>query len=472
MKCKPLNPDKTDRTWIEGGLQEKCARCTKDGHPCGPQMYPSENSPLRPRDSHVPRIMSIAAPSPELNRSPLVSRTGEGHAMRLSKELAEDSLELKRKLGQVDLQVEASRVLKQRIDQVLEDPDYAYYGALLSLQAANFNKMVSLLGLATPLADRLEAAGEVDVAENAYIRMLDIYRAIDPNSWYEVRGLLWKLATLSWRLGHDQRGQSFAWEALQCRDQPARADRSDLDWLRELSKSLCRTANAVAEIVRSTAAIVHPPSLTEPIPLLHRLMESGYASSVTGNIFWTASLPNPRDAPSSEHPIVGGISTVLDFVRGLSVTDLLARDHEGRSALHMAAHLGKEALGIALMIRADEIPGMKPRIMDSRDHTTQTILGTSVCKRCSLTFIESLIEYGADVNPDMAILNPLQAACWFGFLEVVDVLMRRGANPSKSLPDGKTALDLALEQGHQNIVQRLGHTPHGSPSSSSSHTFQ
>jgi ankyrin repeat protein len=202
------------------------------------------------------------------------------------------------------------------------------------------------------------------------------------------------------------------------------------------------------------------------------MMQSGYASSVDGNIFWTAVLPGANDPSSSEYPVVGGIATVLEFVRELPKEDLLARDHDGRSALHLAAHLGKEALGHALMIRANEIPGIKHRIMHARDHTTQTILGTAIWSRCSLQFIECLIHHGTDVNPEMAILNPLHLACWFGWSDLVDLLLRHGASPEKRLPDGKTALDLAREQGHHNIVQLLGYTPQGSPRSPSSHTPQ
>lgn len=370
----------------------------------------------------------------------------------------------------MESRVEASRILQQRIDLTVDfHPDYA---ALRLQKTNNFNQIFSLLRLAISLADGLQVSGEEDAAENAYMRVLNIYRVIDQNCWYEVKGLLWKLALISWKSNQDQRGQNYAWEALQCGDVPARADRSDLDWLRHLAKSLSRTANDLSKIIQSTVGIAQPQQLNIPIPLLHRMIQSGYASSVDGNIFWTAALPGPNEPSSSEYPIVGGIATVLEFIRELPKEDLLARDHDGRSALHLAAHLRKETLGLALMIRANEIPGIKHRIMHARDYTTETILGSAIWSRCSLQFIESLIHHGVDVNPEMAILNPLHLACGFGWLDLVDLLLRHGASPEKRLPDGKTALDLAREQGHHNIVKLLDPTPQGSPRPASSHTPQ
>lgn len=351
--------------------------------------------------------------------------------------------------------------------QHLEQPlDAAVFSDYTTLLAGNIQEILSLLRLAIPLTDALEAAGEADTAENAYIQMLTVYRAVESNSWYEVKGLLRRLASISWKTGRHQRGQNFAWEALQCRDSPPRADRSDLEILKEIAKSLSRTSNDLSEIIQSTIAVNHPPQLTSHIPMLHKMMESVYASSVAGNIFWTAALPSPSDHPPPQHPIIGGIGAILEFIRELPNADLLARDSNRRSPLYMAALSGKEAFGYALMVRAKEIPGITRLILDARDHTSQTILGIAICSGCSTSFIEALIEHGVDVNPDMVgIYNPLQVASWMGSLEVVDLLVKRGAIIDKTLPDVKTALDIARDQGHHDIVQLLSSASQGSGSS-------
>lgn len=98
-QCESLNKDKPERTWVEGGLQEKCAKCEKYGHKCGPPQYPSEQSPLEPGNGNqLRRRVSAVAPSLEQQHSVIspVDRSVPG--TRLSGELEEDKLELQRKL--------------------------------------------------------------------------------------------------------------------------------------------------------------------------------------------------------------------------------------------------------------------------------------------------------------------------------------------------------------------------------------
>ena len=53
-------------------------------------------------------------------------------------------------------------------------------------------------------------------------------------------------------------------------------------------------------------------------------------------------------------------------------------------------------------------------------------------------------------------VSPLQSAAWHGKIDVVRVLLERGADPSlPHVPTGKTALDFAIERGHDDIVALL-----------------
>lgn len=56
-------------------------------------------------------------------------------------------------------------------------------------------------------------------------------------------------------------------------------------------------------------------------------------------------------------------------------------------------------------------------------------------------------------------LCPLRAAVWTGHTEVVRILLRHGADPSRPHPDtGQTALDYAHEQGRSDLVELLSPT--------------
>jgi len=188
------------------------------------------------------------------------------------------------------------------------------------------------------------------------------------------------------------------------------------------------------------------------------MMESGYASSVTGNLFWRGALHDLIEAPSSENLIVGGLAAIVDFLKVLPNSDLIARDFDGRSPLGKAAVQRMEAFGLGLMMRAKEIPGFSRRLMDARDFLGNTVLGISICYDCSLPFLEALIDYGAEVNPDAlpSIWTPLQTASWFGYSAIVELLLRHGAKKDGGFPGAKSALDLAQDRGHNDVVQLLG----------------
>jgi ankyrin repeat protein len=188
------------------------------------------------------------------------------------------------------------------------------------------------------------------------------------------------------------------------------------------------------------------------------MMESKYASSVAGNLFWAGALRDVIEEPSSPDLIVGGLDAIVEFVRVFPPADLLARDINGRSPLCKAAAQRMEGFGLGLMKRAKQMPEISHRIMDARDHLGQTILNLSICYSCSLPFIEALIQHGAQVNPANlpSVWTPLQTASFFGYSDVVDLLLRCGAKVDGGFPGIKSAQELAQEQGHLDIVGRLG----------------
>ena len=67
-----------------------------------------------------------------------------------------------------------------------------------------------------------------------------------------------------------------------------------------------------------------------------------------------------------------------------------------------------------------------------------------------------LLDAGADVNARQQMdYTPLMGAAANARAELLDLLLARGADPSLSTTDGKTAADLARDHGHEDVARRL-----------------
>jgi ankyrin repeat protein len=85
------------------------------------------------------------------------------------------------------------------------------------------------------------------------------------------------------------------------------------------------------------------------------------------------------------------------------------------------------------------------------------MLGRAVLNN-DLDMARMLIGRGADVNhTDKFGMTPLlwAASIDFGDSGMMDLLLKSGARPEARTKDGKTALDLAREYKHANLVARL-----------------
>jgi uncharacterized protein len=74
---------------------------------------------------------------------------------------------------------------------------------------------------------------------------------------------------------------------------------------------------------------------------------------------------------------------------------------------------------------------------------------------------ETLLDHGADVNArdSESGETPLHRAASWGRVEVVELLLARGADPSIKDKKGRTALDLAVENGQQDVAAVLKRKP-------------
>ena len=66
--------------------------------------------------------------------------------------------------------------------------------------------------------------------------------------------------------------------------------------------------------------------------------------------------------------------------------------------------------------------------------------------------ISTLLEYGIDIDAENRGWTALQLAALNGHMDIVSILLNKGANSSILNTEGKTALDIAREEGHDKIA--------------------
>jgi hypothetical protein len=345
------------------------------------------------------------------------------------------------------------------LDQNGRQDDNEYHEQF-SLRNANVRILSLMPAQAEALADRLVAAGEIETAEGAYNRILNAYRAyrgLDIKAWHEVKSLVQKMADLLWRIGEPFRAENLIWDALASRDCPPEARALHMELLKALARSLLKTSEDVSTTIQSTLDGSAPSHLSSPFPPLQRMMQSTYASTVGASPFHQGEFP--ETSTILDVPIVGGIEAVLDFLRVLPVEALVVQDINGQSPLFFAASRRMEGLGRAILLRLAEVYGPDVELYtNSRDLKGDTVLGASICAGCSVTFVRHLIDRGAKADPDNLMqppLTPLQAAAFWGYSDILEMLLERGANIDRVFPGNRTALIMAEGLGHEAIARRL-----------------
>jgi uncharacterized protein len=125
-----------------------------------------------------------------------------------------------------------------------------------------------------------------------------------------------------------------------------------------------------------------------------------------------------------------------------------ARD--GWTPLHLAAHFG-QAAAVSLLIAH----GADPRAR-SRNALDNTPLHAGLAGTAGLDIIDALLRAGAEVNaPAGGGFAPLHLAATRGELPVVTRLLLRGAEPSAMTTDGHRPAALARAAGHEPTARFL-----------------
>ncbi len=362
------------------------------------------------------------------------------------------------------MQVEATKKLQLALEYLVENGRTTenLYPELLSSRNAHVRILTLLPAQAEALADRLADRGEVEAAEAAYIRILNVFRAfqkLNIKAWHETRSLLKKLADMLWKNGDPILAENLVWEALNSRDVPAKAQTSDLDLLKSLAKSVPITCLDISNSIQSIGdGAAFPPYCPSLVPPLQSMMQSSFASTVSGSPFHVGEFSETALAPN-EPAILGGMKTVMEFLRAFPVDALEVRDIHGQTPLYVASALGMEGLGRGILRRLEEVSRLPTRIhLNNRDSVGDTILGAAIFGRCSCQYIGFLLAGGAQVDPDPLRrfpFTPLQAAAISGSSDIVRLLLNNSAQPGHVYPGNKTSLALAEELGHADVVQQL-----------------
>jgi len=141
-------------------------------------------------------------------------------------------------------------------------------------------------------------------------------------------------------------------------------------------------------------------------------------------------------------------------------------DHRGSTALHGAVYWGQYETA-ELLLDAGADPGVVSRDdflqiapLGSAIATTPGIPQPSDSEDRVLDLVRLLLERGADVNGRRGDgMTALHAACWRGLTRVAQELLDAGADPAVTATSGphqgQTPADTALTQGHILLAARL-----------------
>ncbi|MGH2486560.1 MAG: ankyrin repeat domain-containing protein [Ktedonobacterales bacterium] len=124
--------------------------------------------------------------------------------------------------------------------------------------------------------------------------------------------------------------------------------------------------------------------------------------------------------------------------------------YDGWTALHLAAHFGQTATARALVEQGADIA------LRSRNPLDNLPLHAAVAGGDHAELVRLLLEHGANPNATQhGGYTPLHETAQNGFLVATRLLLAAGADPNVRTNEGRSARELAEEQGHTEISALL-----------------
>lgn len=151
----------------------------------------------------------------------------------------------------------------------------------------------------------------------------------------------------------------------------------------------------------------------------------------------------------AEAAAIGDAARTREIARA-APAQVRQRTDDGWTALHLAAHFGHaDAVDVLLAAGADV------NAWAENNHRNQP-LHAAVAGQGTLRIVIALLAAHAGVNAaDGGGYTPLHLAAFRGDLAVTDALLAPGADARPRSDDGKTALMLAEQEGHDEVARRL-----------------
>jgi uncharacterized protein len=123
---------------------------------------------------------------------------------------------------------------------------------------------------------------------------------------------------------------------------------------------------------------------------------------------------------------------------------------DGFTALHFACFFGHPNVAEFLLRYGADANAR------SKNDTAVMPLHSATANVLKLKTVEWLLEYGADPNATQpGGWTPLHSAAVHGNQEMVEVLVSKGANPTRKNDKGQTPADLAREKDHRQVMAAL-----------------
>jgi hypothetical protein len=303
----------------------------------------------------------------------------------------------------------------------------------------------------TKLGDTAVANRENDRADRIFLHILDGLQSTNCLSVRLQWAALSKMALFYRDIGNEPRSQKalrILSSLSTSTGHKPKTKNSSINPHRMLSYSLIKTSKTlhssfVKSDVSSVDAVIRSPALYQSI----RCENPEVFQATLEVIVKDAAYSISQGTPTGEVDSWASSSTAtLDSDESIN-----SRDTLDRSPIFVAAALGKES-------HCKDLFEAGARV-DDRDCNGRTLLTVAAGQNLVETAKRILTIKIEEVNP----LNlgytwtPLQAAAAAGHLEMVRLLVQHGADPrTPCLWDGgKTAVQIARENGHEEIAQEL-----------------